>query len=77
MSVRIHETAHAATHRDTVPILVDHHHAQKHAQCEKEQPVNVMLDGVAYRRAKGEQEDLCNREERRPEDNITDRPSIF
>jgi len=36
-----------------------------------------MLDGIAYRRTKGEQEDLCNREERRPEDNITDRPSIF
>ena len=36
-----------------------------------------MLDCIAYRRAKGEQEDLCNREESRPKDDITDGPSIF
>lgn len=36
-----------------------------------------MLNGIAYRRAEGKQEDLCNREESRPKDDITDRPSIF
>lgn len=42
------------THRNTIPVLVDHHHTQKHAQCEEEKPVDIVLDGVTYRCAEGE-----------------------
>ena len=66
-----------ATYRDTVPILVDHHHTQKDGQSEEKQPINIMLDGVAYCRAESEQEDLRDREEGSPEDDIADGPSVF
>jgi hypothetical protein len=36
-----------------------------------------MLDGVTYRRAKSEQEYLCNCEKGGPKDDIADGPSIF
>ena len=36
-----------------------------------------MLDGVAYRRAKGEQEDLCDRKEGSPKDDVANGPSVF
>jgi len=36
-----------------------------------------VLDGVTYRRAKGEQENLCNRKKGSPEDDIADGPPVF
>lgn len=46
------------TYSDTVPVLVHHHHAQKHAESEEEKTVDVVLDSIAYRHAEGEQENL-------------------
>lgn len=43
-----------ATYGNAVPVFVDHHYAQEHAEREKEQSVDVVLDGVANCYAKGE-----------------------
>ncbi len=75
--MRIFGNKRIRTHRDTVPILVDHHDTKKHGQSEEEQPVNVVLDGLAYPRAEGEQEDLGEREESGPKNNIANGPSVF
>lgn len=65
------------TYRDTVPVLVDHHHAEKHTKREEEEPVDVVLDGVAYRDREGEEDDLRHGEERSAEDNVANRPTVF
>ena len=65
------------THSDAVPILVDHHHAEKHAKSEEEEPIDVMLDGVADCDRKGEEDDLRNGEERSTEDNVANRPAVL
>ena len=64
-------------YRDTVPVFVDHHHAKEHAEREKEEAVDIVLDRVAYIDGKREQNDLCNREECGAEDDVANRPSVF
>jgi hypothetical protein len=65
-----------ATHRDRIPVLVHHHHAEKHAQREEKQPIDIMLDRVADSDAEREQEDLCDGEEGGAENDVTDRPAV-
>ena len=65
------------TYRDTVPILIYHHDAEEHAEREEEQAVDIMLDGVAYRDAEREQEDLPNGEEGDAEHDVANGPAIL
>lgn len=67
----------AFTYSDTVPVLIDHHDAQKHAKREEKEAVDVMLDGVADRDAESEQDHLSNSEEGGPEYNVSDGPTVF
>lgn len=65
------------THRDTVPIFVHHHHAEEHAKRKEEESIDVVLDGVANRDRKGEEDDLGDSEERSAEDYVSDRPPVL
>jgi len=67
----------AFTYRDTVPVLVDHHDAQEHAQREEKEAIDVVFDGVADRDAESEQDHLSNGEERSPKYDVSDRPTVF
>ena len=71
------EEASHTTHRDAVPVFVDHHDAQEYAQREEEQAVDVVFDGVAYRRAAREQDNLRDGEERGAEHDVADRPAVL
>ena len=64
-------------YRDTIPVFVYHHHAQKHAQREEEEAIDVMLDGVANGRTEGEHDDLCDGEERCAEQDVSYWPTIL
>jgi len=65
------------TYGDTVPIFIDHHHAQQHTKREEEQPIDVVFYRIAYRNAECEQENLTSCVEGRAKDDITDWPSIL
>ena len=65
------------TYSDTVPVFVDHHDAEKHAQSEEEQAVDVVFDGVADGNAEGEQQNLREHPEARAEDDVADRPAVL
>ena len=65
------------TYSDTVPVLVDHHDAQEHAKREEKEAIDIVFDGVADRDAESEQDHLSNSEERSPEHDISDRPTVF
>ena len=65
------------TYSNTIPVLVDHHDAQKHTQSKEEQPVDIMLDSITYRHTERKQEDLRNNEEHCAKNDITNRPSVI
>ena len=65
------------TYSDTVPVLVDHHHAQQYAKREEKEAIDVVFDGVADRDAESEQDHLSNSEKRGTEYDISDRPTVF
>ena len=65
------------TYSNGIPVLVDHHDAQKHAQREEEQAVDVVLDGVADGDRESEEDDLRDGEEGRPEHDISNGPAVF
>jgi hypothetical protein len=65
------------TYSDTIPVLVDHHDAQEHAKCEEKEAIDIVFDGVADRDAESEQDHLGDSEERGPEYDISDRPTVF
>jgi len=65
------------TYGDTVPIFINHHHAQQYAKRKEEQPIDVVFNRIAYRNAKREQENLTSCVEGRAKDDITDRPPIL
>ena len=56
--------------RDGVPILVDHHDGQQIADGGEEEPVQVMLDGVADGAAEDVEDHLADDEEQDPEPNV-------
>jgi hypothetical protein len=64
------------THGDGVPVLVHHHDGEEHAQGEEEEAVDVVLDGVADRDAKGKQKDLRRCKEQNTEDDAADGPAV-
>lgn len=64
------------TYSYTIPVFVDHHHTQEHTEGEEEQPIDVVLDGVADRHAESEQENLGDGEESSAKNNVTDGPSV-
>lgn len=64
------------THRDTVPVFVDHHNAQQNAQNEEEQVIQVMLDSVTNGDAESEQKNLSDRVERDSKDDIAEGPAV-
>lgn len=61
---------------DRVPVLVDHHDTEKHAESEKEETVNVVLDSIANCHAEGEEDNLCDSEERGTKEDITNWPPV-
>jgi len=65
------------TYSDTVPVLVDHHDAQQHAEREEKEAIDVVFYRVADRDAEGEQDHLSNSEEGGSEHDISDRPTVF
>lgn len=65
------------TYRDTIPVLIYHHHAEQHAQREEEEPVNIMFDGIADRHAERKEDYLRDSEEGGPEKDVTNRPTVF
>ena len=64
------------THRDGIPVLVHHHDAKEHAQCEEEEAVDVVFDGVADGDAERKEEDLCDGEKGGAKDDVADRPAV-
>ena len=65
------------THRDAVPVFVDHHDAEEHAEREEEEAVDVVLDGVADSNREREEDDLRDGEERGAEHDVADRPAVL
>lgn len=63
-------------HSDTVPVFINHHHTQEHAEGEEEQSIDVVFNSVADRYAESEQENLGNGEESGTEDDVTDGPPV-
>jgi hypothetical protein len=61
---------------DRVPVLVDHHDTEEHAESEEEEAVNVVLDSIADCHAEGEEDNLGDSEEGGTEEDITNRPSV-
>ena len=59
-----------------VPVLVDHHDTEKHAESEEEETVNVVLDSIANCHAEGEEDNLCDSEEGGAEEDITNWPPV-
>jgi hypothetical protein len=64
------------THRNTVPVFVDHHNTQQDTQSEEEQAIQVMRDGVTYGDAEREQKNLSDRIERDSKDDVTEGPAV-
>ena len=62
--------------RDRVPVLVDHHDTEEHAESEEEETVNVVFDGIADCHAEGEEDNLGDSEEGGTEEDITNRPPV-
>ena len=65
------------TYCDTVPVLVDHHDTEEHAEREEEEAVDVVLDGVADSNREREEDDLRDGEERGAEHDVADRPAVL
>lgn len=61
---------------DRVPVLVDHHDTEEHAESEEEETVDVVLDGIANCHAEGEEDNLGDSEEGSTEEDITNRPPV-
>ena len=64
------------THCDAVPILVNHHDAQEHAQRKEKQSVDIMFDCITDRNAECKEENLGNDKEGCAKENIADGPSV-
>jgi len=65
------------TYSDTIPVLVDHHDAQEHAEREEKEAIDVVFDGVTDGDAESEQDDLSDSEKCGPKYDVPDRPTIF
>lgn len=61
---------------DRVPVLVDHHDRQQHADGEEEQSVDIVLDRITNVDREPEQHHLRDREKRSSEHNVSDWPSV-
>ena len=61
---------------DRVPVLVDHHDTEKHAESEEEETVNVVLDSIANCHAEGEEDNLGDSEEGGTKEDITNWPPV-
>lgn len=62
---------------DRVPVFVDHHDAEEHAEGEEEEAVDVVLDSIADCHAEREEDNLCDSEEGGTEEDITNRPPVI
>ena len=62
---------------NAVPIFVHHHDTQEHTQGEEEEAIEIVLDSVTYRHAKGKEKDLRNRVKGDAENDVTKRPSVI
>lgn len=60
----------------TIPIFVHHHDGEQHAQCEEEDSVNVVRDGVADLDAESEEKNTADNVKRHAENDISNNPSI-
>jgi hypothetical protein len=65
------------TYSYAVPVLVNHHHAQKHAKGEEEKSIDIVFDGITDRNAESKQKDLGDGEKRSAKHNVTDGPPIL
>ena len=61
---------------DRVPVLVDHHDTEEHAESEEEETVDVVLDSIADGHAEGEEYNLGDSEEGGTKEDITNRPPV-
>lgn len=61
---------------DRVPVLVDHHDTEEHAESEEEETIDVVLDSIANGHAEGEEDDLGDSEEGGTKEDITNRPPV-
>ena len=60
----------------TIPVLVDHHDGQEHADGEEENPVDVMRNGITDLDTESKQENAANDVEGDTEDDVADNPSV-
>jgi hypothetical protein len=65
------------TYSDTVPVLVNHHDTEKHAQREEEEAVDVVLYSVADGSGECKQKNLGNGEKCSAKNNVTNGPAII
>lgn len=65
------------TYSDAVPVFVDHHDAEQHAEREEKEAIDVVFDGVADGDAEREQDHLSDGEKRGSEHDISNRPTVF
>jgi hypothetical protein len=65
------------TYSYAVPVLVNHHHAQKHTKGEEEKPINIVFDGITNRDAESKQQDLGDGEKRGTKYNVPKWPPIL
>ena len=63
------------TYGDTVPVFINHHHAQENTQRE-ERDIEAVFDRVAHGDAEPKQKHLSNGIECDTEYNVAERPSI-
>lgn len=61
----------------TVPILVHHHDSEEHAQCEEENTINVVRDGVTNGDAESQENDASDNVEANTEENVSNNPTVI
>jgi len=65
------------TYGNTIPVFVNHHHAQEHTKGEEEQSIDIVLDGVANCDAESEEKNLGDSKEGRSKNDVTEGPAII
>lgn len=65
------------TYSNRVPVLVHHHDTEEDAELREEEPINIVLDCVAYGRAECEEDDHTNDPKGGAKDDIADGPAVL
>ncbi len=65
------------TYGDGIPVLVHHHDTEEDTQLGKEQPINVVLDGITNGGTESKEDDHGDCPEGSSEDDVADGPAVL